>query len=244
MLFILMALFAGSTMAQTPAAAIDAVYELNSNALAAQKRIDQLYRQREQILADINTIEQEGSTFALRNRELETTIAEVNQSLAEIDADRQAVTGTQTGIIKLLRGMIDALENFIELDLPFELENRRAIVAKLRADLVGADISVTQKYQAVVSAYLNEVRFGHSNSVSQERIETPMGSRVVDVLRLGRAGLWFVTQDGTQAGRWDTHTRRWIDADTDPREVRSGIRVVRETSSSALVALPVQIEIP
>ena len=243
-LFILMALLAVTAEAQAPETAINSVLELNSRAQAAQKRIDELYQQRQKLLNDINTIEQEGSAFAVRNRELDTTIAEVKQSLSEINADMQAVAETQIGIIELLREMIEALAQFIELDLPFDLEKRRAVITELRTNLSRSDISVTQKYQAVVSAYLNEVRLGHTNSVAQERIETPLGHRIVDVLRVGRAGLWYVTQNGAQAGRWDARMQRWVDTDTNARDVMAGVHVVREIRPPSTIALPVQIDIP
>lgn len=240
---LLIVLLTGTAVAQTPAGAIESVLELNASALASQKRIDGIYEQRQQLLSDISTIEQEGTTFALRNRELEQTLAQVQQNLAEIDTDLRAVTETQTGIISLLDTMITALERFIELDLPFQLEQRRAVINRLRADLGRADIGVTEKYQSVVSAYLNEVRFGHNNAVSQERIETPLGNRMAEVLRLGRAGLWYVTADGTQAGRWDPVRRQWTDSDTDAHTVMTGIRIVRETASPAILNLPIQLDL-
>lgn len=228
--------------AQSPGLAIESVLELNRSALAAQQSIDQLYENRQRVLSEITAIEQEGTIHALRNRELEQALSEGRQHLSEIDADLRAVTETRTGIIALLDAMIDSLERFIELDLPFELDKRLAAVIELRSDLARADIDVTMKYQAIVSAYLDEIRFGYSNAVSQERIETPRGNRLANILRLGRAGLWYVTPDGAEAGYWDRVGRFWNDSATEPQTVLMGIRIVRETGAPAMLELPVYLD--
>lgn len=231
----------GVSNGQTPAQAIDAAVELNSRALAAQKRIDSIYSERLQVLSDINTIEQDGSVHALLNREIEQQLTALKQNMVEIDDDLRAITETQTGIMALLNAMVDALEQFIELDLPFATEQRLNQIQVLRTTLKRADIDVTGKYQSVVSAYLTEIRYGHNHAVTQQTIETPDGRRVVDVLRLGRAGLWYVTPDHAQAGRWDSVQRLWTDTDTDASTVRQGIKLIRESATAATLPLPIQV---
>lgn len=228
--------------AQTPEQSIESVLRLQRDARATQLRIETISRQRQALLGEIETIESDGTTYALRNRDLEQQLATVQENLAEIDSDIHAVADIQTGIVTLLTGMIDALDRFIALDLPFELERRQAVITALRRDLVRADIDVGKKYQAIVSAYLDEIRFGHTDAVMTGRIATPAGERTVNILRLGRAGLWYVTPDGVTAGRWDRRTRGWTDADTDADEVMRGIRIVRNLTSPALIRLPVQAD--
>ena len=247
MRFLLLPLFwfiCGVANAQSPGQAIESVLELNRSALAAQQRIDRLYKERQEILSDITTIKQEGTIYAIRNRELEQELSEIRQNLFDIDADLRAVTETQTGIITLLDAMINSLARFIELDLPFELEKRNAVIGALRSELVRPDIDVTKKYQAVVSAYLNEIRSGYSDAVSQETIETPRGSRLANILRLGRAGLWYVTPDGAEAGYWDPVRRSWSDAETRPQTVLMGIRAVRASGVPATLELPIHLNLP
>lgn len=232
---------------QTPGQAIESALEFNRRALAAQKRIDRLYAERLQLISDTSTIEQDGSVHALHNRETQQQIDQLKTHLVEIDTDLHAVTQTRSGIISLMVGMTDALERFIELDLPFDRDPRLARIQQLRAGLSGAEIDVTKLYQSIVSAYLSEIRLGHSNGVTQQRIETPTGVRMVNVLRMGRAGLWYVTPDGIHAGRWDALSGLWTDTNTDTQMVLSAIRVVQASAKSGRntqpIALPVQLNI-
>lgn len=243
LVFICALVATGAGYAQTPGEAIESALQLNSRALAAQQRIDRLATERKNLLNEIDIIEQAGSAYALRNRELEQQISALQQNLVEIDADLRAVSETETGIIATLDAMIDALEQFITLDLPFRTEARLEKIAGLRSELLRADLDVTDKYQAVVSAYLDEIRFGYTHSVIQQRIDTANGVRTVNILRLGRAGLWYVTPDGDHAGRWDPRQSQWIDADTDRQAVLDGIAMVRDSAKPVVVSLPVQLNL-
>ncbi|MDH3589319.1 MAG: DUF3450 domain-containing protein [Gammaproteobacteria bacterium] len=244
LVLLVMAFTAVTAWAQTPGEAIAATLRLNQEALDAQQRIDRLFEQRQRIQNEISTIELEGTTFALRNSTLAQQLADTRQNLAEIETDIHAITETQTGIITLLDKMIDALERFIVLDLPFQQQQRHARIASLRGDLVRSDLSVSNKYQAVISAYLDEIRLGFTNSVTTEQISTSHGDRTMQILRLGRAGLWYVTADGRLAGRWDPRDRVWTDDNTDPQEVIKGIRIVQELAAPDVVKLPLRLDIP
>ncbi len=235
---LLLCLVAGSAAARTPAEAIDAAAAINRQARAAQQRIDSLAGQRHRVLEEIRLIELDGTANALLNRELRQEVTELKQSLADIDTDLRAVTETQTGIISLTAAMIDSLERFIELDLPFMLPERRAAVTRLRENLGRSDLSVSEKYSSVVAAYLDEIRYGHSNGVHRHKI----GSRYVDVLRLGRAGLWFVTAGGTEAGRWDRQQHQWVRGDTNPESVLAAIEAVRDSREPPGVLLPLEVD--
>lgn len=243
-LFLFCCCYSGVSLAQSPAAMIDAVRQINRQALDAQKSIDQLHDERQRILSRINTIEQDGSAFAVRNIELNNLIDKSRRETAEVDEEIQAVNEIQTGIAELMRSMIATLEKYIDLDFPFQLAQRRAVIDRLNSLLERDDISVAQKYQAVVSAYLDELRFGFSNEVYKDRIDTPGGQRVVEILRLGRAGLWYLTADGALAGYYDLRRRSWVDRNTDPAQVRLGIRMIRDSLPPTAIDLPVVLSSP
>ena len=55
-------------------------------------------------------------------------------------------------IFPLMLSMVDALEQFIELDLPFHLEERRERVATLRATIGDAGVIGAEKLRKVYEA--------------------------------------------------------------------------------------------
>ncbi len=231
--------------AQTPSDTIDAYAAAHREARSAQSAIEAQHARGELLRSERQLVEAQGTSFALQNRELETDIAGLQRNLRDLEDDLQAVAETQTGIVALLTGMTDALERFIELDLPFRSAERLGATAALRATLASSETSIAGKYQAVVSAYLTEIGHGSSNEVFSARIVTGQGERIVSVLRLGRAGLWYVTPDGQRAGRWHRRERRWIDdGHTDPAEVLRGIRMMRDEGPVTAIDLPVDIGSP
>ena len=213
-------------------------------ARAAQAAIDAVHVQAEQLRYERQLVETEGTSFALRNSELVASVNTLQRNLNDLEDDLRAVAETQTGIVTLLTGMTDALARFVEIDLPFRIAERRAATAALRNALASSETSIAAKYQAVVSAYLEEIGFGVSNEVFTDSIDTGRGERTVTVLRLGRAGLWYLTPDGRAAGRWDRRERRWVDdGRTDAGEVQRAIRMFRDEGTVTAISLPVDLDL-
>ncbi|MBT8137643.1 MAG: DUF3450 domain-containing protein [Gammaproteobacteria bacterium] len=238
----LLLLLTVTSQAQTPSQAIEQTLQLNRQALSAQQQIDRLYEQRRQATEELNLVKQTGSAGALQQQQLQQQLSLLRDGLTAVEDQIAAVNETQTGLLRLLTAMVGALEQFVALDLPFDQDQRRARLVDLRVALRSASLSVTEKYQAVVAAYLDEIRLGSTNAVSQQLISGPRGSRQVEVLRLGRAGLWYVTPDDRDAGYWDPRQGRWIEGSADPGQVRAGIRVIRQTASPRPVTLPLRLE--
>jgi hypothetical protein len=64
----------------------------------------------------------------------------------------------------------------------------------------------------------------------------------VDVLRIGRTALFYLSADGEAAGRWDPGKKAW---EALPHkhvaEIRHGLRMARETAAPDLLRLPMPV---
>lgn len=220
--------------------AIDAMAALHERARAAQQEIDEIHARTERAREQARLIEHEGTIDALEIADLEQQIAVLENVNAELAQDIRATGEAQSGIVALLAAMIDALEAFVALDLPFRPADRAATIADLRRLLTDSSVSVAAKYQAVAAAYLREIDFGNAAIFERVQIATPEGERVVDLLRIGRAGLWYVTPDGTQAGRYDRDSGSWIAHDVEPAAVLRAGAIVAGRAAPLAVYLPLE----
>ncbi|MEW9365989.1 DUF3450 family protein, partial [Klebsiella pneumoniae] len=63
---------------------------------------------------------------------------------------------------------------------------------------------------------------------------------VVDVLRLGRVALLYLTPDGSETGGWDAASKQWHAFPGSYRNaVREALRIARETAAPEILTLPV-----
>jgi hypothetical protein len=56
-----------------------------------------------------------------------------------------------------MQNMLDTLARFVDLDVPFLLDERSKRVATLKEMMTRADVSVSEKYRRIVEAYVVEM---------------------------------------------------------------------------------------
>jgi hypothetical protein len=59
------------------------------------------------------------------------------------------------------------------------------------------------------------------------------------MLRVGRIGLYFQSDDTKITGRWNNDTRAWEIDNSVRNEVRKGLRVARQLIAPELIIVPV-----
>ena len=136
--------------------------------------------------------------------------------------------------------MIDGLEQFVDLDLPFLLNERLERISRLRDIMDRADVAVSEKFSQVLQAYQIENEYGRTMEAYGDTINVEGTNYIVDVLKMGRVSLVYQTSDGELTGMWNASTNRWEalgDEYTTP--VRSGIRMARQQLAPGLLVLPI-----
>jgi sugar-specific transcriptional regulator TrmB len=174
------------------------------------------------------------------NQQQERLIANQNTEIAELNNSIEAVTEIERQIGPLIQRMIDNLEKFVELDMPFLMSERRDRIEFLKDTLDRADVSVAEKFSQVLQAYQVENTYGTTIEAYTDFVDIDGTSRQVDVLKWGRVSLVFQTPDGEVTGAWDNTARQWQILDDRFRTgVRDGIRIARKTMTADLVILPI-----
>ncbi len=131
--------------------------------------------------------------------------------------------------------MIDGLAAFIELDMPFLLEERRARVEFLNDLVDRSDVTVAEKFRNVMEAWQIENDYGTFSETYTAPLEVNGQVREVDFLKIGRVALLYITPDRQTAGAWDQRSKSWVALDAaDLRDsVAQGIDIVNASSASA-----------
>ena len=229
---------------QAHAASLDEVLGVRSattvDGARSQARIDEIAEETRSLLQQYKTVMKIVDGLRIYNEQQRRLILRQERELEELAASIDEATVIQRQIGPLTERMIDALEKFVELDIPFLLSERRERIAFLRATLERADVTVAEKFSQVMQAYQIENTYGTTIEAYTDTIDIEGAGRQVDMLKWGRVALVFQTPDGETTGVWDKNLGDWVILGDKYRTgVRDGLRIARKTQTADLVFLPV-----
>ncbi len=207
----------------------------------SQGRIDQLDSRTQTLLseyrANMKQLEQLTRYNASQQRQVAAQRREVESLMRDIDN----IASLQRAVQPLMEDMLDALEQLVEADIPFLLDERRARIVRLREIMDDPSRSPAQRYRLIVEAYQIENEYGRTIEAYRGNIE--VDGRLfenVDFLRIGRVALVFRTDDDAVLKRFDAQAGSWVDLDQSFLSfIRTGSRIAREQIPPELMFIPV-----
>jgi hypothetical protein len=144
-------------------------------------------------------------------------------------------------ILPLLKRMIDALRLFIEVDIPFLLDERVARVNNLDELILRSDVTTAEKYRKVFEAYQIESNFGKTIENYSNYITLDNQEIAVDYFRLGRLGLFYRTPDGDETGYWDSSEEMWVHVGNDlDKDIKSALDISNRQAPPNFITLPLK----
>ncbi|HAN28622.1 MAG TPA: DUF3450 domain-containing protein [Haliea salexigens] len=243
------ALVATGTLAGSAAAVqantLDSVLEVgearNEAARKSQQKIDRLADETRDLLSDYKSVMKQVDGLKVYNARLQRQIDNQMARIADIEESINEVTVIQRQMTPLVIRMIDGLEQFIELDVPFNLEERRERIAFLRSNVDRSDLTVAEKFRQVLEAYNIELQYGRGFDSYSAAIDINGTTRDVDFLRIGRLALVYQTTDGTESGVWNKETNSWepLDSGDYANAIRKGVRIAKRQATIELLNMPV-----
>ncbi len=206
----------------------------------SQLKVDALTDETQDLLTQYKQVMKIVDGLRVYNQQQERLIKNQQDELAELEVSIDNVTVVNRQITPLIERMIDNLETFISLDLPFLEEEREDRVVFLRETLDRADVEVSEKFSQVMQAYQVENSYGATIEAYTDIINLNGQERQVDILKWGRVALVFQTPDGEVSGAWDKNAGDWeILGDEYRTGIRDALRIARKTQTADLVKLPV-----
>ncbi len=232
-------------VALTHASSVNAVLQVGQNkvdaAQASQKKVDALASETGDLLQDYRTVLKQVDGLKVYNQRLERQIANQTKRMNDFEQSIEDASIIQRQITPLIIRMIDGLEQFVKLDVPFHVEERDNRIAMLRRNLDRSDVSVSEKFRQVLEAYKIESEYGRKIDAYSGFVEVDGSDREVGFLRVGRIALLYQTTDGKQSGAWDQATRQWVPLSSGEYRsaIQNGLRIARKQASIDVLKVPV-----
>ncbi|MAD90112.1 MAG: DUF3450 domain-containing protein [Pseudomonadota bacterium] len=213
---------------------------INDSALKTQGKIDSISDSMQSKLQQFKTLNKEIDGLMVYNSQLDKQIKNQLAEMADINASMDQVSVIERQITPLMLRMVTGLEQFVALDVPFLLEERKDRVAKLRAMMERADVTSSEKFRRVLEAYQVEVEYGRTIEAYPALLTVAGQEREVDFLRIGRLELMYVTKDGKMAGIWEKETKQFKDLpDTNISQINKALRIARKQLAPDMLTLPI-----
>jgi len=220
---------------------IDTGIQRNNEAKASQQRVDKIADTTERVFAnykkELKVIDGLKVYNTLLQKQLDDQIAQINdlkESIAEVSVIERQIS-------PLMLRMIDGLDQFIKLDVPFLLKERTERVARLRDTVERADVTAAEKFRSVLEAYQIEADFGRTIESYKDLIQIDGKSRDASFLRFGRVSLVYQTDDKKYNGVWDVSNHKWqpLDAAEYRNYFTLGLKIAAKQVAPNLIMLPV-----
>ncbi|WP_018275582.1 DUF3450 domain-containing protein [Teredinibacter turnerae] len=236
------ALLVGTAHADKTLDAIMQVGQAKTTAgVQSQKKIDKLAEETSDLLQKYKTVNKEIDGLRVYNSQLEKQLASQLKVLEDLNTSIDQVTVIERQIQPLILRMLEGLEQFVNLDVPFHMEERLKRVETLRDNQDRADISVAEKFRQVLEAYNIEAEYGRKIDTYVDTLEVGGQERQVNILAVGRIALMYQTTDTKLSGAWDQRQRAWVELDAGAYRaaILKGIRIAKKQASIDVMELPI-----
>ena len=209
-------------------------------AQASQERINERVQGTRTITDQYRAINKEIDGLKVYNRLMSAQVQGQEATLEDIKISMDQVDVINRQIFPLMERMIDGLEQSVSLDIPFLLEERINRIDVLKDTLSRSDVSVAEKFRKVMEAYQIELDYGSSAEFYKQSLNLgeDYGVRDYNMLRIGRIGLYFQSDNSDITGMWDANVGDWVIDDDHRNEIRKGLRMARQLIAPELMLIP------
>jgi hypothetical protein len=194
----------------------------------------------DETVAEYDELLRETQALQAYNALLQRQIAQQQRRISELQGSIGEVPDLERLVPPLIERMVDGLEEFVDLDIPFQENERADRVAAMRNLVEDSAISDAEKFRRVLEAWEVENEYGRAVSAYTGTLDIGGTARDVDFLQIGRVALLYQTQDLEQVGAWDAGQGVFIPLGTEHRNsIRLAIRMANNAVAPDLVLLPI-----
>ncbi|WP_226642145.1 DUF3450 domain-containing protein [Microbulbifer variabilis] len=210
-------------------------------AQASQKRIDKIAEETSSLLQDFKVVNKEIDGLRVYNRQLEKQLANQLEVINELDESIANVTVIERQIQPLILRMLDGLEQFIELDAPFKLDERKGNLENVKNNMDRSDITVAEKFRQVLELYNFEAEYARKIDTYGDTLDINGQERQVNVLQIGRIALLAQTTDSAISLAYDKGQRNWVEIDAGEyrRALMNGLKIAKKQATIDIMTMPI-----
>ncbi|MCE9787773.1 DUF3450 domain-containing protein [Shewanella chilikensis] len=204
----------------------------------AQQVIEKLDDEQQSLIQENRQLKHEIQLASHYQKQLQQQIGQLHSALEELGEQRRQLRQTRMQLAPMMDEMLLSLTQLVRADLPFQQQERQQRLDNLQLLLQSAELNQGEKLTRLLDAYQVELSYGYSVESWQGKLGD---GRLVNFLRAGRLGYFFLTLDGKAGGRWQGDSWQALTPE-QLGNVAAAIRVASGESIPALLQLPLIME--
>lgn len=229
---------AGAASAQLDRA-VEVAQQSTTQGQQNQDQVEQLDDQRTDMARQYRALLQQIESQRLFVEQQRVFLNSQQNEIESLQDQLNRVEGVTVELLPMMREMVVNLENFVQLDLPFQMNERMDRIQRLYDVLQDPSISEAERYRVILNAYEIEASYGRGIAAYEGSL-TEGGDEVVDFLRIGRLMLIYATKDGEGYGYWDRESESWQELPGDyGLELNKAFRIANNAAAPDLLLAPV-----
>jgi hypothetical protein len=203
----------------------------------SQNKIDLTERQTDKIVNEWKAVSKQVEGLKLYNEQKRIQIQAQLDLMDKLDEQLVQVVVMQRQIPPLAQRMLESLETFINLDTPFRIEERTNRIDLVRSSLAKPKVTASEQVRQVLEAYNIEAEYGRKIDTYESSLSD---GTVVNILVIGRIGMFYQTKDEQSSGRWNNDTASWDELPGSYRKpIRDGIRMAKKLAPTDMLLMPI-----
>jgi hypothetical protein len=203
----------------------------------SQNSIDSTERQTDKIVNEWKAVAKQVEGLKLYNEQKRIQIQAQLDLMDKLDEQLVQVVVMQRQIPPLAQRMLESLETFINLDTPFRIKERRNRIDLVRSSLAKPKVTASEQVRQVLEAYNIEAEYGRKIDTYESSLSD---GTVVNILVIGRIGMFYQTKDEQSSGRWNNDTVSWDELPGSYRKpIRDGIRMAKKLAPTDMLLMPI-----
>ena len=215
--------------------------KIHAAAAKSQEKINNLYEQSQELFVEYRGVVDETENLKVYNDYVATLVADQQRGIDSLQKQIDGIDGVKRGVVPLMFRMIDSLEKFIELDVPINLDERRARVDRLRDVMANSNVTTSEQFRQVIEAYQIENQYGGTIRAYQGKLDYQGTEITVDFFNLGRTAHLALSLDGKSAWVWDNDNRAWEELGAEYiNPVVIAVRMANKLLPADLLKLPIK----
>lgn len=208
-------------------------------AQVSQKKIDRLSEQTSDLLLKYRQTLRQIENAKVYNNQLREIIKTQDLEKVSVAAQIEELKDTNKGIVPLMVSMVENMEAFVSLDIPFLPQEREKRVSDLKSLLSRADTSTSEKFRQILEAYQVENEYGRTIEAYRGIKKKGDNEMTVDYLRIGRVALIYQSLDAKEAALWNPKTKSWDELGSEYRKsIQAGLKMARKQTAPQLIKMP------
>jgi hypothetical protein len=216
--------------------------KIHAAAAKSQEKINNLYEQSQELFIEYRGVVDETENLKVYNDYVSTLVADQQRSIDSLQTQIDGIDGVKRGVVPLMFRMIDSLEQFIELDVPIKLDERRKRVERLRDVMANSNVTTSEQFRQVIESYQIENQYGQFMSPYQGTLDFQGTEITVDFVNLGRTALMALSLDQKNAWVWDNDARAWEVLGAEYiNPVVIAVRMANKRLPANLLKLPIKV---